>query len=244
MAYTIQLIRSVLFNLQMYIAMPLFGLFYLPWAIVSPHGAAAACHAFSAYVFWTARWMIGLKVEVRGTPPTDVVLVAAKHQSFLDIMMIYHAIPYGKFIMKHELVYAPIFGQFARRLGSIPVKRGKRGAAIAKMMEDVKKGEQLPGQVVIYAQGTRLAPGAKAPYKVGAAVLYEQMDAACVPVATNAGVFWPRRGMFRKPGVAVVDFLPRIEAGVPREEFMTRLETEIETVSEALLDEAGFVKKG
>lgn len=244
MAYAIQWARSLLFNIQMYIAMPIFALAYAPWAILSPHGAVAACHAYSAYVMWTARWMIGLRTEVRGAPPTDVVLVAAKHQSFLDIMMIYHAIPHGKFIMKHELLYAPILGQFAKRLGSVPVKRGKRGQAIAKMMEDVKKGEQLPGQLVIYAQGTRLAPGVKAPYKVGAAVLYEQMETECVPVATNAGVFWPRHGIYRKPGVAVVDFLPRIEAGVEREEFLERLESSIETVSEALLDEAGFVRKG
>lgn len=244
MGYYIQLIRSILFNLQMYIAMPIFALIYAPWAIFSPYGAVAACHAYSAWVMWTASWMIGLKTEVRGTPPTDEVLVAAKHQSFLDIMMIYHAIPHGKFIMKHELLYAPILGQFAKRLGCVPVKRGKRGKAIAKMMEDVKKGEQLPGQLVIYAQGTRLAPGVKAPYKVGAAALYEQMGVDCVPVATNAGVFWPRHGFYRKPGVAVVDFLPRIEAGMDKEEFMVRLETEVETVSEALLDEAGFVRKG
>ena len=227
----------------MYIAMPFFALFYTPWAIISPYGAVAACHAYSAYVIWCARWMIGLKTEVRGTPPTDEVLIAAKHQSFLDIMMIYHAIPHGKFIMKHELLYAPFLGQFAKRLGSVPVKRGRRGAAIAKMMEDVKKGEQLPGQLVIYAQGTRLAPGVKAPYKAGAAALYEQMNVDCVPVATNAGVFWPRHGFYRNPGVAVVDFLPRIEASLSKEEFMARLENQVETVSEALLDEAGFIRK-
>ena len=243
MAYAIQWVRSLLFNIQMYIAMPLFALFYAPWAIFSPYGALAACHAYAGYVIWTARWMIGLKAEVRGEPPTDVVLIAAKHQSFLDIMMIFHAIPHGKFIMKHELLYAPILGQFARRLGSVPVKRGKRGQAVAKMMEDVQKGEQLPGQLVIYAQGTRLAPGVKAPYKVGAAVLYEQMGTDCVPVATNAGVFWPRRGVYRKPGVAVVEFLPRIEAGIERDAFMERLERVVETASDALLDEVGFVRK-
>ena len=243
MAYAIQWVRSLLFNIQMYIAMPLFALIYAPWAIFSPYGALAACHAYAGYVIWSARWIIGLKAEVRGEPPRDVVLIAAKHQSFLDIIMIFHAIPHGKFIMKHELLYAPILGQFARRLGSVPVKRGKRGQAVAKMMEDVQKGEQLPGQLVIYAQGTRLAPGVKAPYKIGAAALYEQMGTDCVPVATNAGVFWPRRGVYRKPGTAVVDFLPRIKAGLERDAFLERLEREVEAASDALLDEAGFVRK-
>jgi len=77
--------------------------------------------------------------------------------------------------MKAILLYAPLLGQYAYRLGSVPVNRGKRGKAIAKMLADVKKGEALPGQLVIYSQGTRLAPGVKRPYKVGTAVLYEQM---------------------------------------------------------------------
>jgi 1-acyl-sn-glycerol-3-phosphate acyltransferase len=243
MAYAIQWVRSLIFNLQMYLAMPVIAILYTPWAIISPKGAVAACHAYAAYVLWSARWIINLRGEVRGTPPTGQELVAAKHQSFMDILMIYNAIPPGKVIMKNELRYAPILGVFALRIGCVPVKRGKRGAAIAKMMDDVKKGEQLPGQLVIYAQGTRMAPGVKAPYKVGAAVLYEEMGVDCVPVATNAGVFWPRRGVYRKPGVAVIDFLPKIEAGVEREEFLRRLETDVEQVSEALLDEVGFVRK-
>ena len=242
MGYAIQWVRSLVFIIVMYIGMPIYALLYLPWTIVSPHGAVAACHAYSRYVKWLASWMVGLKCEVRGTPPTGQVLVAAKHQSFLDIIMIFDAIPHGKFIMKAILLYAPLLGQYAYRLGSVPVNRGKRGKAIAKMLADVKKGEALPGQLVIYSQGTRLAPGVKRPYKVGTAVLYEQMGTECYPVATNAGVFWPRHGIYRKPGTAVVEFLPPIPAGLPKEEFLERLEREVEAASEALLDEVGFVR--
>lgn len=244
MAYAIQWVRSLLFIIVMYIGMPIYALLYLPWMIVSPHGAVAACHAYCRYVKFLARVMVGLKTEVRGTPPTGQVLVAAKHQSFLDIFMIYDAIPHGKFIMKQQLMYAPILGQYAYRLGCVPVNRGKKGKAIAKMLADVKKGEALPGQLVIYSQGTRLAPGVKKPYKVGTAVLYEQMNTDCYPVSTNAGVFWPRHGIYRKPGTAVVDFLPVIEAGLEKDAFLKRLETEVEASSEALLDEAGFIRKG
>ena len=244
MRYAVQWVRSLVFNLSMYLAMPVYALIYLPWTLLSPYGAVAACHAYCRYVKWTARWMIGLRCEVRGTPPTKQVLVAAKHQSFLDIIMIFDAIPHGKFIMKSILLYAPVLGQYAYRLGSIPVNRGKRGAAIAKMLEDVAKGDKLPGQLVIYAQGTRLAPGVKKPYKIGAAVLYEQMGQTCYPVATNAGVFWPRRGVLRKPGVAVVEFLEPIAAGLPKEQFLAKLEDEVETASDRLLIEAGFTPKG
>jgi 1-acyl-sn-glycerol-3-phosphate acyltransferase len=240
MKYAVQWARSLVFNLSMYLAMPVIAILYLPWALLSANGAVAACHAYCRYVIWTASWMINLRCEVRGTPPTDEVLVAAKHQSFLDILMIYNAIPRGRFIMKAILLYAPILGQYAYRIGCIPVNRGKRGAAIAKMLADVEKGDKMPGQLVIYSQGTRLAPGVKKPYKIGSAVLYEQMGQSCFPVATNAGVFWPRRGVYRKPGVAVVEFLEPIAAGMKKEEFLAQLETEVETASDRLLLEAGF----
>ena len=236
----VQWLRSLSFNASMYLGMAVLAVVFLPYALVSREGAYLACHSYCRWVIWTARWMVGLEVEVRGTPPTDEVMVAAKHQSFFDILVIFHAIPRGKFIMKRELLFAPILGQYAWRLGCVPVNRGKRGQAIAKMVADVEKGRREPGQLVIYPQGTRVAPGAERPYKVGTAVLYQQLGQDCVPVATNIGVFWPKRGVLRRPGTAVVEFLPRLPAGLPREEFMARLEFEIETVSNALMAEAGF----
>ena len=71
-------------------------------------------------------------------------------------------------------------------------------------------------------------------------MLYHELGQDCVPVATNVGVFWPRKGILRKPGLAVVEFLPRIEAGLGKEAFMERLEDEIETASNRLMREAGF----
>jgi len=241
MSYAIQWIRSLLFNIQMYIMLFVVGILWAPWAIASPHGAISGCHAYCRWVEWSAKWMIGLRFEVRGTPPTHEAMVAAKHQSFLDVLMIYNAIPRGKFIMKDILKYAPIVGQFGLRIGCIPVKRGKRGAAIKKMLADVKSGKALAGQLIIYSQGTRINVGVKAPYKIGVGALYKEMGQPCVPVATNAGVFWPKRGVYRKPGVAVVDFLPEIAPGMPVHDFMKKLETEVEARSDALAAEAGFV---
>ncbi|WP_299968245.1 lysophospholipid acyltransferase family protein [uncultured Roseobacter sp.] len=234
----LQYLRSVLFIVQMYVAMPLFGLAFAPWAMFSRMGAYAACKGYSRYVFWTARWMVGMRCEVRGTPPEGEVLIAAKHQSFLDIMMIFTALPAAKFIMKKEILMTPIIGQYARRLNCVAVDRGKRGAAITKMLADVQAGRSEPGQLIIYPQGTRVAPGVKVPYKIGTAVLYEQMGQPCVPVATNVGVLWPKRGLLRKPGVAVVEFLPAIAPGLPREAFLAELERAVEENSDALRAEA------
>jgi 1-acyl-sn-glycerol-3-phosphate acyltransferase len=142
--------------------------------------------------------------------------------------------------MKREILWTPVIGLYARRLGCVPVARGKRGAAITKMVKDVEAGHVLPGQLIIYSQGTRLAPGVKAPYKIGTAVLYNQLQQECVPVATNAGVFWPRTGMLRKPGLAVVEFLPTIPVGLDKDAFMSVLEEVVEKRSNELMLEGGF----
>lgn len=235
-----QHLRSLVFNAQMYVAMVVLGIAFFPYAVATRNGALKACKTYCRWVIWTARWMVGIRCEVRGTPPTDELMIAAKHQSFLDIIMIFNAIPNGKFIMKRELLWAPILGLYAKRIGCVPVARGKRGAAIKKMVADVAAGHANPGQLVIYSQGTRVPPGKYLPYKVGTHVLYSEFGHECVPVATNVGVLWPKRGILRKPGVAVVEFLDPIESGLDRVTFMTRLETVVEAKSNELMWEAGF----
>ena len=236
----IRWLLSLVFIVQMYLAMAVVAVVYLPYALLSRDGAVAACHAFCWWVRVSLRGLCGLKTEIRGPVPTGEVLVAPKHQSFLDIIMIYSAMPRAKFIMKAELRFAPFLGWYALRIGCVPVNRGKRGAAITKMMADVRSGASRPGQLVIYPQGTRVAPGEKRPYKAGTAALYSQLGQTCVPVGANVGLFWPKHGILRHPGTAVVEFLPAIEPGLSNAEFMARLEAEVETSSNALMAEAGF----
>jgi 1-acyl-sn-glycerol-3-phosphate acyltransferase len=80
----------------------------------------------------------------------------------------------------------PFLGQYALRIGCIPVNRGKRGAAVLKM-KGCGRGAADPGQLIIYPQGTRVAPGDKKPYKVGTGLMYEQLGQPCVPVACQCG---------------------------------------------------------
>lgn len=236
----IRWLLSLIFIIQMYVAMAVIALAFAPWALFSRRGARAACKTYCVWVIFTLRVLCGLRCEVRGTPPTAEAVIAAKHQSFLDIIMIFNAVPAGKFIMKRELLYAPFLGQYALRIGCVPVNRGKRGAAITKMKADVAAGAAEPGQLIIYPQGTRVAPGAKKAYKVGTGLLYEQLGQPCYPVATNVGVFWPKRGILRNPGLAVVEFLTPIPQGLSVSEFMPQLETAVETHSDRLMAEAGF----
>jgi 1-acyl-sn-glycerol-3-phosphate acyltransferase len=142
--------------------------------------------------------------------------------------------------MKQELRWAPILGLYAMRIGSTPVNRGARSKAMKDMLARVGKSGSAARQLVIYPQGTRVLPGAFLPYKVGAGVLYERLGNPCVPAATNVGVFWPKHGIYRKPGLAVVEFLPEIAVGKPVPEFMAELERDIEAASDRLMAEAGF----
>jgi len=235
-------ILSFLFVIQMYLMMAILAIYFVPLAILDRKGAYDGVRTYCRYVRWSARWMVGLRTEIRGEVPQDEVLIASKHQSFLDIIMLVSELPRPKFIMKKELVRAPILGWFALRIGCVPVDRGKRGQAIRKMVDDVARGRALPGQLIIYPQGTRVAPGSYLPYKVGTGVLYEELGQDCVPAATNVGVFWPRTGIYRRPGLAVLEFLPRIPAGRGQPEFLAELERTVETASDALMAEAGFRK--
>ncbi len=238
----VQWIRSLVFNVVMYVSMVIYGIVMAPLALLSKDWAVFACRSWCWFIVWAARWMVGLKTEIRGTPPTSEVMIAAKHQSFFDIIVIYGAIPRGKFIMKRELLYTPFVGQYAMRVGCVPVDRGKRGQAIKQLKEDVAKGAADPGQLVIYPQGTRVAPDDYKPYKSGTGILYNQLGQPCVPVATNIGHFWPKRGVTRKPGIAVVEFLEAIEPGLEIPVFMKKLEAEIEGRSAELLRDARMQK--
>lgn len=240
MIHALRLLISALYVGQVYFAMLPVGLAFLPWAIIDRRGALGAVRVWCRWARFSARWMIGLQTEVRGTIPRDEVLIAAKHQSFLDIILLSSVLPQPRFVMKKELRRVPIFGWFAVRIGCIPVDRGRRAQAIHDMLDHVRRHRDQAGQIIIYPQGTRVAPGAYLPYKIGAGILYQAVAQRCVPVAANVGLFWPRRGVMRRPGLAVIEFLPEIPPGLPVRAFMERLETEIESASGALMAEAGF----
>lgn len=242
MMQALQYVRSVVFVCQMYLAMALVATLGLPYALLGGRRATfRVIHFYCRWVMVSARLLVGLRCEVRGVPPEGEVLIAAKHQSFLDILMIVSALPSFKFIMKKELRFVPFVGWYAKLIGCVPVERGKRGHAIKAMVAGVKAGREEGAPLIIFSQGTRVAAGAQKPYKIGSGVLYQELGQGCVPVAVNVGVFWPRRSMMRKPGLAVVEFLPPIPPGLEIGDFMTRLEAVVEGESNRLMAAAGLV---
>ena len=233
------IIRSLIFNTLMYVVMLVYGVLFLPLAFWSRDATYWALNFYVRTVFWMMKHIVGIVPEVRGKVPEGEVLIGAKHQSFLDILILFHALPRAKFIMKKELKWAFPLGTYAMRIGSTPVDRGKRAVAMKGMVEGVESDTER-GQLVIYPQGTRVAPGAEKPYKIGAGVLYDRMGVVCVPAATNAGLFWGRNTIARNPGTAIVEFLEPIDPGLSIQDFIKTLEERVEPASDALMAEAGF----
>jgi 1-acyl-sn-glycerol-3-phosphate acyltransferase len=234
------LIRSLVFDACLYGIMGVMGIICAPLALWSADGAYWTVRTYCRMVLWLLHVICGLRSEVRGEVPRGDVIVGSKHQSFLDILILVRALERPKFIMKRELRWAPVLGFYAMRMGSTPVARGRRGRAMKEMVSHVEQGSAEAGQLIIYPQGTRVAPAARVPYKIGAGVLYERIGKTCVPAATNVGVFWGRKSFYRRPGLAVVEFLDPIPPGLPVPVFMARLEEAVEENSDRLMREAGF----
>ncbi len=234
------LIRSQFANMIMYLSLLVWGVACLPIALWSREGAFWVIRKYCGFSFWMFRVTCNLRVEFRGEVPTGEVLICSKHMSFMDILMLAYKLPRVKFIMKRELLWAPVIGVYGWRIGCPPVARGKKGGAIKQMVDHIKADKHHDGQTVIFPQGTRVLPGVKAPYKVGAGILYTEMKQTCVPVATNCGVFWARHSPVRKPGTAILEFLEPVEAGMELRPFLAKIEDVIETNSNRLMREAGF----
>lgn len=231
-------VRAVLFIGIMYSLLPVVGLVGLPSAILSRRGALGSVHRYCRWVLWLLRALCGTRTEIRGKLPSGPCIVAAKHQSFLDVLMLSRDLPAPRFIMKRSLLWAPVVGYFARRIGCVAIDRQAGGEAVRSMISGLREDGPASGQIIIFPQGTRVAPGRHVTYRGGVAKLYAAFDLPVVPAAANTGWFWPRRGMRRTPGTAVVEFLEPIRPGLTSAELMAAVEKSIEEGSDRLAAEA------
>lgn len=232
-------IRSLIFDIWLWVWMAILGILGAPLALWSKGGAYWVMELYSRNTLWMLKHLCGLDYEIRGTPPAAQSIVAAKHQSFIDNVLMLLQLPRMKMVMKAELKWAPVFGWYAMRIGAAPVARGKGQRAVADMTARLASERGEGGSLAIYPQGTRVSPdGPVSRYKSGVWRLYKEFDLPCVPVAMNTGVFWGRRTLLRYPGTMVVEFLEPIPTGMAQEPFMALLEERIEAASNRLRDEA------
>ena len=237
MKLTITIIRGLINDILIFFSMFVLGIIGLPFSIISKKWAYRFIKLYCLSCFLILRVISNIRVECRGKIPTDNVLICSKHMSFLDIIMLAYFLPEFSFVMKKEIVFTPIIGVYALRVGCVPVKRGARSKALNKMVSDynLQSYKQDSRQIVIYPQGTRVLPNQKKEYKVGAGVLYGKFNLACHLVGTNSGIFWPKGSWIRKSGTAVIDFFEVIEPGMPLNNFMKKIEKNIEDRSNLLM---------
>ena len=238
--------RAILFYVWIALVTVVRGILWFTVVMLTQMGAHRLGVAWSGQLLLAARVILGIRVEVRGTPPKGECIVAAKHQSFLDILAIANSVPQCAFIMKRVLLYVPIMGYFARKAGCIPIDRSRGSDAMKQIGAEIRIAQARPeglGQLVIYPEGTRTQPGEKRKYKHGVAVVRGDTGLNVVPVAVNCGVFWPKKGFPFRSGVSIIEFLPEIGPESDHATFMSELYTTIETASDALLAEAGGVTR-
>lgn len=189
-------------------------------------------------LFWLHK-LCGLRVEFRGLQHRlqGGYIVASKHQSALETFALVTQLPRCTIVLKRQLLYLPLFGLYLIVSGQIAIERAHIRKALLQLLSQAGRALREGRQVVIYPEGTRQSVGAEPNYKQGVAMLYEKTGVPCVPVAVNTGMFWPRRGLLCKPGVAIIEFLPPIPAGLPRDVFFARLTDALEIHSRRLVQE-------
>ncbi|MBU6405697.1 MAG: 1-acyl-sn-glycerol-3-phosphate acyltransferase [Alphaproteobacteria bacterium] len=234
------LLRSIAFVLWLYGSMTLIGLVYAPVLLVSRRAGLGAGRAWAQATLWGARWIVGIRVAVTGRErlPQGSFIAAAKHQSMLDTLMPFLLLQDPAIVLKEELLAAPVFGWYAKNLRMIPVARDANAAALRTLLKAARPAVSEGRQIWIFPEGTRRKPGERGDYRPGVAALYKDLNVPVAPIALDTGRCWPASGLIRRPGVVTVTILDPIPPGLPRPEFMARLETAIDDASDALAAES------
>jgi 1-acyl-sn-glycerol-3-phosphate acyltransferase len=229
--------RSLAFNLLFYVWTILIGTLGLP-VLSMPRLTVMHFGRFWARgVLWLLRIVAGLDHEVRGREhiPPGASIIAMKHQSAWDTLVMPALLGDAAMVLKSELRFVPIYGWYAVRAGSIPIDRKGGARAVRDMVAEARRVAAAGRPIVIFPEGTRTAPGARLPYQPGVAALYLALQVPVVPVAVNSGLYWGRRSFLKRKGRIILEFLDPIAPGLPRREMMAELEHRIETATAALV---------
>jgi 1-acyl-sn-glycerol-3-phosphate acyltransferase len=234
-------LRAVLLNLSLYLSLIVWMIVGLPLLVLPRAAVMAFARLWGHYFLWLCRVVGGMRVEFRGLEkiPAGPLLIAAKHQSLWETFALLAVLRDPCFILKRELTYIPFFGWYAIRARQLPVDRTGGGSVLKSLGEraraEVRRGNGR--QLLFFPEGTRRPAGAEPAYRHGVSHIYEQLGVPCLPVALNAGLYWPRRSLQHRPGTILVTFLDPIAPGMNRMLFLSTLQDKIETESDALLAE-------
>jgi len=210
--------RSLIFALIFYPGSLLCVLAAFPASLFGSRPLRGVTHFWVRFHHLCARYLLGIRPRVEGEIPRGPMLVAAKHQSMYETMELVLLLHEPALVMKRELSDIPLWGWVARSYGIIPVDRDGGAGALRAMMRATQAAIAEGRPIVLFAEGTRVAPGQQPPLQSGFAGLYRALKLPVVPVALDSGLLWPRRTFVKRPGIVTFRFGAPIPPGLPRAE--------------------------
>jgi len=170
------------------------------------------------------------RVEGMEHLPQGAAIILSKHQSAWETIAFQQIFPAQTWVLKRELMWIPLFGWALALTRPIAIDRGAGRKAVEEVVTQGRERLQSGIWVVVFPEGTRVAPGTRKRYAMGGAILAAETGYPVVPVAHNAGSFWLRRGFMKKPGTVRVVIGPTIDPrGKKAEEIIRQTEEWIES---------------
>ncbi len=197
-----QTLRSVIFTVWLFLSVP-FYVFVLLLATPLPHRMRyKVAVAWVDQVMWVMRHLVGLDYRVVGRDniPDEASVVLLKHSSTLETLAELQLFPAQTWVLKRELMFAPFFGWGIALLKPIAINRGAGRSAVRQVISQGTARLREGIWVMIFPEGTRMPAGQTRRYGVSGAALAAAAGRRIVPVAHDAGHYWPRRGWLKKPG--------------------------------------------
>lgn len=225
------LIRNLLFMLALAIFTPLYALIGMATFPFGPETRHKIIRGWPRIMAWVIKHVLGIPYRLIGTEniPAGPAIIVSKHMSAWETIMLQDIFPPMVFVMKREIHKVPFFGWGIAQMPMIAIDRTAGKDALAQVEEQGRDRLAHGFWVTIFPEGTRVAPGSKKRYKAGGSWLAAQTGTSVVPVAHNAGEFWPRNAFFKRPGDVVVSIGPVIDTrGLSAEEINRKAETWVE----------------
>jgi 1-acyl-sn-glycerol-3-phosphate acyltransferase len=220
-------VRSFLFALIFYGGTVPFVLLAFPASLFGTRAVRWWSRLWALYHRLCARFLLGVRTRVEGSPPRGACLVACKHQSMYETLEMIVLLDEPATVLKRELADIPLWGWVTRRYGVIPVDRKGGAAALRRMMRAAETAIAEGRPIVIFPEGTRVPPGAAPPLQPGFAGLYRALKLPVVPVAVDSGRLWPRGRFVKRAGIVTMRFLAPIDPGLPRPEIEAQVHAAI-----------------
>jgi 1-acyl-sn-glycerol-3-phosphate acyltransferase len=226
------LIRSVIFAVlqtALTIFFSVVALFSLPFSV---HTRYRLITGYNYIVIWLARGVLGIRYVVEGLEhlPKQPAIILAKHQSAWETVAFLFLFPPVSPVIKQELLNVPFFGWAFRLLNPIAIDRGAGREALKQIVRQGKERLESGFWVLVFPEGTRVAPGEKGRYGIGGSWLAAETGTPIVPVAHNAGEVWPKNAFIKRPGTVTVRIGPIMPTeGRTAAELTRAVETWIET---------------